>query len=153
MLWLPHCFFFLMIRRPPRSTLFPYTTLFKPERRSSTRAGLYRPRMPPWLRGRRSPPAASPKSPSGTPSATPANASFTILPPYWQRWWFLLLALLACGSLLYGAHRYNLNRLLELERVRTRIATDLHDDIGASLSQIAILSEVLIQRSGGDQGL
>ena len=43
--------------------------------------------------------------------------------------------------------------MLELERVRTRIATDLHDDIGASLSQIAILSEVLIQRSGGDQGL
>src|SRR5215510_13938581 len=25
-----HCFFFLMIRRPPRSTLFPYTTLFRP---------------------------------------------------------------------------------------------------------------------------
>src|SRR5476649_2366339 len=29
------CFFFLMIRRPPRSTLFPYTTLF---RSPSTRA-------------------------------------------------------------------------------------------------------------------
>src|SRR3712207_7203248 len=26
---LQHCFFFLMIRRPPRSTLFPYTTLFR----------------------------------------------------------------------------------------------------------------------------
>src|SRR5258708_25385439 len=25
----PSCFFFLMIRRPPRSTLFPYTTLFR----------------------------------------------------------------------------------------------------------------------------
>ena len=25
------CFFFLMIRRPPRSTLFPYTTLFRSE--------------------------------------------------------------------------------------------------------------------------
>src|SRR5438876_11720999 len=25
----PYCFFFLMIRRPPRSTLFPYTTLFR----------------------------------------------------------------------------------------------------------------------------
>jgi signal transduction histidine kinase len=35
---------------------------------------------------------------------------------------------------------------LALERVRTRIATDLHDDIGASLSQIAILSEVVRQR-------
>src|SRR3712207_7734174 len=26
------CFFFLMIRRPPRSTLFPYTTLFRSPR-------------------------------------------------------------------------------------------------------------------------
>jgi PAS domain S-box-containing protein len=37
-------------------------------------------------------------------------------------------------------------RLTELERVRTRIATDLHDDIGSSLTQIIILSEV-IQKS------
>src|SRR5215210_9180822 len=28
--WAGVCFFFLMIRRPPRSTLFPYTTLFRP---------------------------------------------------------------------------------------------------------------------------
>src|SRR3712207_7385856 len=28
-MWLMLCFFFLMIRRPPRSTLFPYTTLFR----------------------------------------------------------------------------------------------------------------------------
>src|SRR3712207_7593981 len=28
------CFFFLMIRRPPRSTLFPYTTLFRSKRGS-----------------------------------------------------------------------------------------------------------------------
>src|SRR3712207_9402065 len=27
------CFFFLMIRRPPRSTLFPYTTLFRSDAR------------------------------------------------------------------------------------------------------------------------
>src|SRR6266576_2891293 len=27
--WVPNSFFFLMIRRPPRSTLFPYTTLFR----------------------------------------------------------------------------------------------------------------------------
>src|SRR3712207_7041512 len=29
------CFFFLMIRRPPRSTLFPYTTLFRSGRLTS----------------------------------------------------------------------------------------------------------------------
>jgi PAS domain S-box-containing protein len=41
-------------------------------------------------------------------------------------------------------------RLAELERVRTRIATDLHDDIGSSLTQISILSEVAQQRIGTD---
>ena len=34
------------------------------------------------------------------------------------------------------------DRIKELQRVRTRIATDLHDDIGSSLTQIAVLSEV-----------
>src|SRR5215471_19956537 len=39
-------FFFLMIRRPPRSTLFPYTTLF----RSPSRNGRAGPRPRPWRR-------------------------------------------------------------------------------------------------------
>ena len=38
-------------------------------------------------------------------------------------------------------------RLVELERVRQRIAADLHDDVGSSLTQIAILSEVIQQRT------
>src|SRR2546430_13270486 len=36
--------FFLMIRRPPRSTLFPYTTLFRSPRPCPTRSGGLRPR-------------------------------------------------------------------------------------------------------------
>src|SRR3712207_8176616 len=41
-----YIFFFLMIRRPPRSTLFPYTTLFRsvPTPRGQHREGL--PRQP-----------------------------------------------------------------------------------------------------------
>jgi PAS domain S-box-containing protein len=41
-------------------------------------------------------------------------------------------------------------RLAELERVRKRIATDLHDDIGSSLTRISILSEVVRQRVDRD---
>jgi ligand-binding sensor domain-containing protein/signal transduction histidine kinase len=78
----------------------------------------------------------------GVVSSEPAYFAFTIVPPVWQRWWFItliVLMLLAATHLLY---RYHTRRLIELERVRTRIATDLHDDIGASLSKIAILSDV-----------
>jgi signal transduction histidine kinase len=55
---------------------------------------------------------------------------------------FLTLATILVGLAIYAAHRQRVGRLVELERVRTRIATDLHDDIGASLSLIAMLSEV-----------
>jgi signal transduction histidine kinase len=54
------------------------------------------------------------------------------------------------GAIVYALFRYRVERAIELERVRTRIATDLHDDIGASLSQIAILSEVVNQRLGSN---
>jgi ligand-binding sensor domain-containing protein/two-component sensor histidine kinase len=84
----------------------------------------------------------------GLASAQPAAVSFTVLTPVWMRWWFVLPAGTALAMLLYAAHRYRLGRLLELERVRTRIATDLHDDIGASLSQISILSEVARRHAG-----
>lgn len=82
----------------------------------------------------------------GVESAEAASVAFTILRPVWQRPWFVTLAALAVGGIAFAAYRARLARLVELERVRTRIATDLHDDIGSSLSQIAILSEVVSLR-------
>ncbi|HYX28529.1 MAG TPA: two-component regulator propeller domain-containing protein [Pyrinomonadaceae bacterium] len=82
-------------------------------------------------------------NPEGLASERPASLAFTILPPLWQRWWFLTLAVVISVLMMYALYRYRLRRLIELERVRTRIASDLHDDIGSSLSQIAVLSEVL----------
>lgn len=84
----------------------------------------------------------------GLASATPAAVSFTILPPLWKRWWFIALLGLITAAAVYAFERFRVARLLELERVRMRIATDLHDDIGAGLSRIAILSEVAHGRLG-----
>ena len=78
----------------------------------------------------------------GIISPTPATITFTILRPLWQRWWFITLTLLLTGLVAAAIIRNRVARLIELERVRTRIAADLHDDIGASLSLIAMLSEV-----------
>ena len=82
----------------------------------------------------------------GIISRDPAIVAFTIPPPLWRRWWFVTLAAGLLGLLVYTAHHYRVARLIELERVRTRIATDLHDDIGSNLSQIALLSEVVRQQ-------
>jgi signal transduction histidine kinase len=82
----------------------------------------------------------------GVVSPTPASFTFEILPHLWQRWWFLAGAAMLAAMLVYALHRYNVRRTLEIERVRTRIAADLHDDIGSNLTQIAILSEVANQK-------
>jgi ligand-binding sensor domain-containing protein/signal transduction histidine kinase len=83
----------------------------------------------------------------GVASPQPAVITFRVLPPVWQRWWFLALAGLFAGVVVYGLYRYRVARLIEVERVRTRIATDLHDEIGTSLSQMAILTEVIKQQN------
>jgi signal transduction histidine kinase len=87
-------------------------------------------------------------SADGEVSPQPATVEFSVIPALWRRTWFqgLLVTLAIAGSL--WVQRMRTARLLAIERVRTRIATDLHDDIGTSLSQIAILSEVAYQRAG-----
>jgi len=71
-----------------------------------------------------------------------AALKILITPPFWQRWWFRTLAVTAIAGLLLAAHRYRLQHVLAIERIRRQVATDLHDDVGSALSQVAILSEV-----------
>lgn len=78
----------------------------------------------------------------GIYSQTPATLSFRIAAPLWQRWWFLLGMVILIAGIVYLIYKYRLQRILELEKVRTRIATDLHDDIGANLTRISLLIEV-----------
>jgi len=79
-------------------------------------------------------------------SQSPAVIEFRVLAPIWQSGWFLSLGAALMVAAAYALYRHRLARLLELERVRTRIAADLHDDIGANLTRIAILSEVAHSR-------
>ncbi|MCA1623861.1 MAG: histidine kinase [Acidobacteria bacterium] len=78
----------------------------------------------------------------GVASTSPAAISFVVMRPLWQRWWSLALLALTGLLVAYALYRYRVSRLLEVANMRTRIATDLHDDIGANLTKIAILSEV-----------
>ena len=87
----------------------------------------------------------------GTVSDEPASLTFTILGPLWTRWWFLALAAASIVAILFAIYRYRIARVLELSAIRTRIATDLHDDIGANLTRIGMLSEVARQGRDDDR--
>lgn len=86
---------------------------------------------------------------SGQTSLSPASVAFLIPMPFYLQGWFLALGASLIAGAMYTIHRQRVARLLAIERVRTRIATDLHDDIGSSLTQIAIQSEVLQRRMSG----
>ena len=81
-------------------------------------------------------------SADGRPGPETTSLSFTILPPIWQRWWFVLLAIGAIGSTVFWVYRQRMNQLLAVERVRRQVALDLHDDVGAGLVQIAAMGEL-----------
>lgn len=67
--------------------------------------------------------------------------AFTIKTPFWQTWWFMLLCIASILAFLHFMYRIRHKRLLAVERTRTRIARDLHDDIGSTLTSITYFSE------------
>jgi ligand-binding sensor domain-containing protein/signal transduction histidine kinase len=78
-------------------------------------------------------------------SSQPASVSFTIAAPFWRTTWFIGLCALLTIAVVYSIYRLRLHQLLRIERLRHRISTDLHDDIGSTLSSISILSDMALQ--------
>jgi len=76
----------------------------------------------------------------------PSTLRFVITPPWWGTWWFRILALIFIVTLVFWIVRARTRRLLAFEQLRTKIAADLHDDIGAGLTEISITSHVLAHK-------
>jgi two-component sensor histidine kinase len=74
------------------------------------------------------------------------TVQLNIRPQLWQKWWFLPsiygIILLIVGSALYFIFLYRLRQAVQMRQVRNHIAADLHDEIGATLSGIGILSSL-----------
>lgn len=74
-------------------------------------------------------------------STSEARLNIHITPPFRQTWWFRIILLSALLTVLYMLHKYRVNRIKDLERLRLRIASDLHDEIGSALTRINIHSQ------------
>jgi ligand-binding sensor domain-containing protein len=71
---------------------------------------------------------------------------FIIKPQIWRTWWFMLTCSIVIILLITVVYKYRVRQLLKMERMRTRIATDLHDDVSSTLSSISIYSEILVKQ-------
>jgi signal transduction histidine kinase/ligand-binding sensor domain-containing protein len=90
----------------------------------------------------------------GVWNRTGASLAVIVLPPFWEEWWFR--AAVACGLLgiiiatVHFISTQKLHRQLAglrqqqaLERERARIARDIHDQVGAGLTQLSLLGEMI----------
>ena len=75
-----------------------------------------------------------------------ASLTIIITPPWYRTWWFLSLVVLLIASSLYATYRYRLYQSLKLLNMRNKIASDLHDEIGSTLSSITVYSDIIEER-------
>ncbi len=90
----------------------------------------------------------------------PLEVRITIVPPFWKTSWFLGGSLIVGLAIVAGTARYvsqlKLRRTVQrleqehaLERERARISKDMHDDVGASLTRITLLSDMASREAKG----
>ena len=91
----------------------------------------------------------------GQPTGEEATLSITVPPPFWRMRWFWSAVLAGAGATVFGGWRYlewyriqgemaQLKSQQALERERLRIAHDIHDDLGARVTQISLLSAMSV---------
>jgi ligand-binding sensor domain-containing protein/two-component sensor histidine kinase len=78
----------------------------------------------------------------GTWSDKITTIRIRIIPPFWKRWWFFCLIAVLLATIAYAMYRYRINELLKRQAIRNKIAQDLHDNVGSTLSSISIYSQV-----------
>jgi len=77
-----------------------------------------------------------------------ATIRIIINPPFYQTWWFVTLVVMIIVFFIYYLGTIRVKSQLEIEKLKLKIASDLHDNIGAGLTEISILSEVAERNEG-----
>jgi len=72
-----------------------------------------------------------------------SSLGIVVKPPFWQTWWFISLVLTLLIYLTVIFFQFRTKNLLALERLRLKIAEDLHDDVGTRLTEISMLTDII----------
>ena len=71
-----------------------------------------------------------------------ASIAIQIIPPFRKTPLFFILCAVAVALIIYFIYRYRIKELLKRQAIRNRIAQDLHDSVGSTLSSISVYSQV-----------
>lgn len=80
---------------------------------------------------------------NGNESRAALSIPIVVKQIFYKKWWFISLVILLVFSLMYAFFQYRLNQALAIERLRTKISSDLHDDVGSMLTGLAMQTEML----------
>lgn len=80
---------------------------------------------------------------SGDLSSSSLQIEVNVKKVFYKTWGFWLLILVLVSALIYSYYQASLKRLVEVERLRTKIASDLHDEVGGILTRISMGSDIL----------
>jgi len=78
-----------------------------------------------------------------------ASIQITILPPFYQTWWFIAGVVVIILTAIYLISTARIRNLLAIEKLKLKLAADLHDNIGSGLTEISILSELASREVNG----
>jgi ligand-binding sensor domain-containing protein len=79
-----------------------------------------------------------------------ASIEIIITPPFWKTWWFISGVVILLLSIIASIIYFQIRHLLAIERLRLKIASDLHDDIGTRLTEISLLSDMVYHVEADD---
>ncbi len=88
----------------------------------------------------------------GVWNETGATLLLALAPHFWESWWFKFALLAVVGLLLAVIYRMRVARLRALANLRIQIAADLHDDVGARLTKVAMVTESLDRSTPENDG-
>jgi len=76
--------------------------------------------------------------------------SVSVMPPFWKAWWFYAVCSVVIFFTAYSFYKMRINRLKHELYLRTKIARDLHDDVGSTLSSLHMVSALATKKISDD---
>lgn len=83
---------------------------------------------------------------------TPLKIDVIVEQVFYKTWWFLTLVGVATLGLICAVYMYNLRQAVHVERLRTKIASDLHDEVGSIMTRISMGADLLKEEVLDEEG-